>query len=319
MYDILTSFRFFCFGYGNLFIYLFICTELHFFLKNRNITECNLQKKLSDFFFKETNLKISLCPPFICMQTHKNPDNQRFADNGKQHLASALQRTKNRTICFQCTEQHLHLQLISIQQKQSDRNTHQQAYLCPLSDAWCKGVYPELSVQFTFRPFHMLWNREMPQLINAHTHTHTHVYDCFQLYRFTTFISSAGVSVLPAATVSFSLEAGNDKPVPTNQDSHSSNVSSIESKDRWKVACGVFLRKMPFRTQIADLDTFSPSKLRMKSYRCCFTEQFLCVTVCLLVCFHIALFFTQNNLALLCKGLRVRLVISHSEETVRRS
>lgn len=129
--------------------------------------------------------------------------------------------------------------------------------------------------------------------------------------------------MLTAATVSFSLEAGNDKPVPTNYDSHSSNVSSMESKDRWKVACGVFLRKMPFKTEIAHFkmfsDTFSPSKLRMKSYRCCFTEQFLCVTVCLLVCFHIALFFTQNNLALLCKGPRVRLVISHSEATVRRS
>lgn len=34
------------------------------------------------------------------------------------------------------------------------------AYLCPFSDAWCKGVYPELSVQLTFRPFHMLRTKE---------------------------------------------------------------------------------------------------------------------------------------------------------------
>ena len=35
-------------------------------------------------------------------------------------------------------------------------HTSNRAHLCPLSEAWCRGVYPELSEQFTFKPFHML-------------------------------------------------------------------------------------------------------------------------------------------------------------------
>lgn len=41
------------------------------------------------------------------------------------------------------------------------------SYLCPFSDAWCKGVYPELSVQLTFRPFHML-QRENKRNVRIH-------------------------------------------------------------------------------------------------------------------------------------------------------
>jgi len=32
-------------------------------------------------------------------------------------------------------------------------------HLCPFRDAWCRGVYPEPSAQFTLRPLHMLQRR----------------------------------------------------------------------------------------------------------------------------------------------------------------
>jgi len=48
-------------------------------------------------------------------------------------------------------------------------------YLWPLREAWCRGVYPVLSVQFTFRPFHMLQGEQGHiRTTPLRTHTHTH-------------------------------------------------------------------------------------------------------------------------------------------------
>lgn len=50
-----------------------------------------------------------------------------------------------------------------------------QLYLCPFRAAWCNGVYPEPSVQFTFRPFHMLRDRHTAQLMFHETLVYPHI------------------------------------------------------------------------------------------------------------------------------------------------